>query len=104
MSSAVPAHIADKLFFLKNPHRHFLARPYAEGDGPFPPSIALFADDGTGSPGVINLVIVKRFDGGRARLLFDVSRWPSLKSDYDIVVLLRSRGIDPVTLKRLRLN
>lgn len=104
MSSAFPAHIADKLFFIRNPHRHFLARRYAEGDGPLPPSIALFADDGAGTPSMVNLVIVKRFNGGRVRLLFAVSRWRSLKSDYEIMALLRSRGIDPITLKRLSLN
>lgn len=91
----------DKVFFATHPLRSFRARRFVDGEGPLPPRVPLFADDGTGALGEVNLVIVKRIDGGRLRSLFAVSRWPSLKSDRAIIKFLRSRNIDPATLKRI---
>lgn len=100
MSQRSIAHATDKAFFDKHPHRRFLARHYAEGDGPVTSPITLFADDGSGTLREINLVIIKRIDGGRMRLLFAASPWPHLHDDLSIMTFLLSRRIDPVTMRR----
>ena len=101
---SVPAQVArlgDKAFFERHPLRNFFARRYAEGDSKFPPWVTLFSEDCNGASSEINLTIVKRITHGRARLLFAVSKWPSLRSDVEIGNFLRSRDINPATLKPL---
>ena len=100
VASPHPMHITDKAFFSAHPKRRFLARSYVAGDAPILPPIVLFAEDGTGKWGEINLVIVKRIVGGRIRTLFAVPSWPLLQSDRAIREFLWSRNIDPATLKQ----
>jgi hypothetical protein len=95
-----PSLSSDKAFFAANPFRRFRARCYTTGDGPFPSWAIPFADDGTGVLGEVNLVVVKRMVGMRIRALFTAPNCPTLKTDRSIVEFLRSRGIDPTTLKR----
>lgn len=99
VASPLAAHRADRQFFKTHPDRWFLARPYAEGDMPFPPSIVVFANDGTGMLAEVSLVVTKRIKGGRIRHAFSVSDRPALKTDSQIREFLWSRGINPATLK-----
>ena len=90
---------ADKAFFVAQPMRRFRARPFADCDSPFPASITLFTDDGTGSLCEYDLVIVAKHKTGRNRMMFAASNGSALDSDRAIKVFLRSRNIDPVSFK-----
>jgi hypothetical protein len=88
----------DRLFFKSNPHRRFLARtPYDDEFG-----IILFASDESGVEGEINIVIAKQVVGGRLKQPFFCSTPSKLQSDADIASFLRSRGIDPATMRRVK--
>lgn len=100
----IPAQVTqlgDKAFFERHPTRNYFARRYVKGDDRFPLSVTLYSEASPGTLSEINLTVVKRTNVGRVRMIFAVSHWPSLRSDAEIGEFLRSRNINPVTLKPL---
>lgn len=97
-----PAIANDRAFFEANPHRLFRARKLTPKETPFPEKVLLLGTDEFGGVGEINLVILKRFQGGRLRYHFARYGTSQLDTDASIVAFLRSRGIDPWKHRILR--
>jgi hypothetical protein len=89
---------SDRLFFWLNPDRHYRARPWADGEF-WSHGFCFFTTDETGQGRDTNVVIVKRIAGGRKRMPFAVSAPVPLHNDDRIIDFLRSRGIDPSTMR-----
>jgi hypothetical protein len=100
VSTYHPAIDSDRHFFRLNPNRLYRARPFIAGEFGGGPRLIFFAPDGRGRLREVTTVIVRRFAGFRMRLPIITSL--HLDDDGSIVTLLRSRGIDPDTMRPRR--
>ena len=97
VSNFYPAIGDDRKWFRLNPSRIYRARSYIAGEFGGDSRLIFFASDGRGSLCELNGVIVKRLVGYRIRLPMFMSF--HLVDDRSIVDFLRSRGVDPDTMR-----
>lgn len=90
-ASMHPAIVDDRIFFATNPHRRYRARGFLPNEIGLPVNIILFASDERGEIAEINLVILKRIQGGRIRYHFATCADAPLNTDKNIKAFLRSR-------------
>ncbi len=89
----------DQMFFQDNPHRNYRARSYVPGEFGFDTAISLFAVNEFGRLQEIDTIIVKRYSGYRKQCLFSTSKRSYLINDRQIIRFLRSRQINPETMR-----
>lgn len=101
-ASQHPAIADDRQFFAKNAHRQYRARGFDPTEIGLPPNVIPFAKNENGLTAEINLVILKRIKGGRARYHFATCEVVPLNSDASIKAFLRAHGQMPPQRDRSR--